>query len=126
MLLYSGSVFSKFNRVLWEIFSVKLKCYTQDVDKSLSQEEAVQSPENAITITMHSCRYSRPTVGAALALAPDTEPTEPGSRKLAVVPEPAVATAVGISLLPSAMPTIAVMWVTGPNTYRGIERFCPT
>ena len=123
MLLYSCDFF-KFNRVLWEIFSVKLKCYTQDVDKSLSQEEAVQSPENAITITMHSCRYSRPTVGAALA--PDTEPTEPGSRKLAVVPEPAVATAVGISLLPSAMPTIAVMWVSGPNTYRGIERFCPT
>ena len=58
-------------------------------------------------------------------LDPDAEPTDPGSRKLAVVPSLA-GTSVGMSLLPRAMPTMAVMWVSGPNTNRGIERFCPT
>ena len=58
-------------------------------------------------------------------LDPDAEPTDPGSRKLAVVPSLA-GTSVGMSLLPRAMPTMAVIWVSGPNTNKGIDRFCPT
>ena len=43
-------------------------------------------------------------------LDPDAEPTDPGSRKLAVVPSLA-GTSVGMPLLPMAMPTMAkMMW----------------
>ena len=42
-------------------------------------------------------------------------PTEPGSRKLAVVLSLA-GVSVGMFLVPSAIPTMAVMWVSGPNT----------
>lgn len=48
----------------------------------------------------------------------------PGKRKLAVANSTSVS--LGIVFLPSAIPTMAVMCVSGPNTYRGIPRFCPT
>ena len=48
----------------------------------------------------------------------------PGKRKLAVANSTSVS--LGIGFLPSAIPTMAVMCVSGPNTYRGIPRFCPT
>ena len=41
--------------------------------------------------------------------------TDDGSKKLAVVLSEA-GTPVGTGLLPRAMPTMAVMWVSGPNT----------
>ena len=54
------------------------------------------------------------------------ELTEDGRRKLAVVAESEDGASVGISLLPRAIPTIAVMWVSGPNTWRGMFKFLPT
>jgi len=48
----------------------------------------------------------------------------PGKRKLAVANSTSVS--LGIGFLPRAIPTMAVMCVSGPNTYRGIPRFCPT
>jgi len=48
----------------------------------------------------------------------------PGKRKLAVANSTSVS--LGIGFLPSAIPTMAVMCVSGPNTYRGIPRFWPT
>ena len=54
-----------------------------------------------------------PTAGAGRG--PELSPTEPGSRKLAVVLSFA-GVSVGMSLVPSAIPTMAVMWVSGPNT----------
>ena len=47
--------------------------------------------------------------------------TEPGSMKEAV--EEAEGAAEGTSLLPKAIPTMAVMWVSGPNTESGMPRF---
>ena len=51
--------------------------------------------------------------------------TEDGRRKLAVV-ESEDGISVGISRFPRAMPTMAVMWVSGPNTCRGMFKFFPT
>ena len=51
--------------------------------------------------------------------------TEDGRRKFAVV-ESEVGISVGISRFPRAMPTMAVMWVSGPNTWRGMFKFLPT
>lgn len=48
----------------------------------------------------------------------------PGSRKLAVVNS--TSECLGTGVLPRAIPTIAVMWVSGPNTWRGIPRLWPT
>ena len=52
--------------------------------------------------------------------------TEDGSKKFAVVDWSAPATWVGMDLLPSAIPTMAVMCVSGPKTCSGIPRFLPT
>ena len=51
--------------------------------------------------------------------------TDDGSKKLAVVLSEGGAP-VGTGLLPRAMPTMAVMWVSGPKTKSGMSMFLPS
>ena len=51
--------------------------------------------------------------------------TDPGRRKFAV-DEAAGMTSTGTSRRSSAIPTMAVMCVSGPNTNKGISRLFPT